>query len=254
VNDWEELRASVRQGPLEKRILVERSGQRLIVVFERTAAGTVGVQPTYRQETIGAWPAFRQAADLPIPIYRTLLAAVIRTDAEQVEVKGPIGLMRATESQQSGAFVMFLAMLGMIWWPSVVAIHLFDAATLGLFARTHPAALADPNRHENRCPHRLETHARPACDSRTRSTLRHANGRGSLRLSWLGPHVRERSAMSATSAPATSQLKAAPKRRVPVEPTRANQLAFASERQRLLAHSYYRPFKHLNVRSRKLHK
>jgi hypothetical protein len=119
VNDWEELRASVRQGPLEKRILVERSGQRLIVVFERTAAGTVGVQPTYRQETIGAWPAFRQAADLPIPIYRTLLAAGIRTDAEQVEVKGPIGLMRATESQQSGAFVMFLAMLGMIWWPSV---------------------------------------------------------------------------------------------------------------------------------------
>jgi hypothetical protein len=97
---------------------------------------------------------------------------------------------------------------------------------------SRPASSIDPNRHENRCPHRLETHARPACDSRTRSTLRHANGRGSLRLSWLGPHVRERSAMSATSAPATSQLKAAPKRRVPVEPTRANQLAFASERQR----------------------
>jgi membrane-associated protease RseP (regulator of RpoE activity) len=151
VNDWEELRASVRRGPLEKRILVERSGQRLLLVLERSAAGTIGVKPTYRQETIGAWRAFRQAADLPIPVYRAMLAAVTGTSPEPVEVKGAIGMMRATESQQSGTFVMFLALLGMTWWPCVLAVHVFDAATLQLFVRSHSAALADPDRVARLC-------------------------------------------------------------------------------------------------------
>jgi hypothetical protein len=142
MDSWEAIRATAKPGRGPAHIEVERLGQRRVIVVEPGADGRFGLTSKPEQHAVGVVPALERALELPSGVYGAVLHSMIQAQNEKVEVSGPIGIVRATERQRgTGSVALFMVFLGLYLWPWLVGVHLWDALTLALFARTHAWAL-----------------------------------------------------------------------------------------------------------------
>jgi len=89
---------------------------------------------------------FVESAVRALPQPFKLIAAKIRGASTGLALQGPVGIVRQTSKNATRNVWSIFVMLGGIaaeFWPHLVGLQLFDAATLWLFRRTSPAATRD---------------------------------------------------------------------------------------------------------------
>jgi hypothetical protein len=125
---------------------VERAGARRGFVIEPGPEGRLGIATQRRNQAVSVGAALQQALAIPGNAYSSALTGIGRATTERGELAGPVALVRASGDQTNSlATIQFLTFYGVWLWPWLAGIHLWDAVTLALFARTHGFAL-DPER------------------------------------------------------------------------------------------------------------
>lgn len=147
IETWEALRAAVRERQGERRLEIERSGMRKVVLVTPTTKGVIGVITIEQREPIGVTEALVVSVQAPWKVGRALIRTAVPTSDTRVELTGPVGILRGSEAR-SGSYLMLLAILGSTYWPILFGVHLFDTATLALFLRTHPTGPPGDERAE----------------------------------------------------------------------------------------------------------
>ena len=142
IDTWTVLRASVKAG-FEHQIEIERGGTRSVLRVTPNDQGRIGVAPQERNAPLGVVDSARRAAVQPLEIMSSTIRSVTTGPSGPAELRGPVGIVRES-AKDAGvglpALLVFLGSIGSYLWPYLASLQLFDAATLLLFRKTHPAA------------------------------------------------------------------------------------------------------------------
>ncbi|MGC4091057.1 MAG: PDZ domain-containing protein [Polyangiaceae bacterium] len=145
LRDFDDLRERVRLGTGDKRLEIERQGQRLtLTVTPRD--GRIGVTTRIEQRSISAGTAFSRALSAPFTVPSAALQSAFRESRQKAALMGPVAIVKSVDSRSAqGASLYLLSLLGCSLWTWVAALHLFDGCATWLFRLTHPfAASVDP--------------------------------------------------------------------------------------------------------------
>jgi len=137
VASFDEIRTAVGRGDGEKHLSIQR-GQQNLVIAVTPANGRIGVTAaTYEERPIGVGAALERALTMPAQIAGQYLKRI--SGNEQVELAGPVAIVREVGKQRgSGSYLYLLAMIAIVMSPLAAGVHVFDELTLALFRGTHP--------------------------------------------------------------------------------------------------------------------
>ena len=135
IKDWEELRAEIRLRAVERRIELERAGQRLTLLVT-PEDGRIGVTPQMRQASASFADALARANTALWMSPRGVFKAAF-SSTEHTELVGPVAVVKSVGQSTQGSRLLFFALLATTFWPMVLGVHVFDALTLALFRVTH---------------------------------------------------------------------------------------------------------------------
>jgi hypothetical protein len=136
VESWEAFRAEVRRGAGEKKLELERQGQKLTVLLT-PRDGVIGVRPIYEREPVTAGEALTLAMSAQQVVIKAVLERALKNHDDRATLMGPVAIVKETKTQTDGELSVFFGLVGAYLWPLVAGVHLFDALSLALFRVTH---------------------------------------------------------------------------------------------------------------------